>query len=106
MTLFGDAVLDLKAGVDFEEVELLGVVVVDELDGTGGGVLDGFREERCGSLEALADFVGEAGCWCFFKDLLVASLGGAVALAQSEDVAFAVAKDLDFDMAGAGDVFF
>ncbi len=103
---FGDAVLDLESGVDFEEVELLGVVVVDELDGAGGGVVDGFGEEGCGGEEAGPGFVRQAGCWGLFEDFLVAALGGAVALAEGEDVAVAVAEDLDLDVTGAGDVFF
>ncbi len=78
---FGDAVLDLEAGVDFEEIELLGVVVVDELDGAGGGVGDGLGEEGGGGLEAGAGFVGEAGGGRFFENFLVAALRGAVAFA-------------------------
>ena len=41
---FGDAVLDLQARVDFEEVEVAGVGVVDELDRAGGAVVDGAAE--------------------------------------------------------------
>ena len=103
---FGDAVLDLEAGVDFEEVELLGVVVVDEFDCAGGGVVDGFGEKGGGGFEAGARFVSEAGGGRFFEDFLVAALRGAVAFPQGEDAALAVAEDLDFDVAGAGYIFF
>ena len=65
-----------------------------------------FVEERGGGFEAVAGFVGEAGGGRFFEDFLVAALRGAVAFAESEDVALAVAEDLDFDVAGAGYVFF
>ena len=36
---FGDGVLDLDARVDFDEVELLGVDVVEEFDGAGVAVV-------------------------------------------------------------------
>ena len=39
--LLGDAVLDLEAGVDLEEVELAGARVEDELDGAGRPVARG-----------------------------------------------------------------
>ena len=101
--LLGDAVLDLEAGVDFEEEEIFLVIVVNEFDGAGVGVMNGFAEEGGGGEEALAGGVREAGGGGFFEDLLVAALGGAVAFAEGEDVALAVAEDLDFDVAGAGD---
>ncbi len=41
-----------------------------------------------------------------FDDLLMAALHGAIALVEMEDVAVAIAEDLDFDVAGAADVAF
>jgi hypothetical protein len=41
----------------------------------------------------------------FFPDLLVAALQRAVALAEMDRVALAVAEDLDLDMAGLAEVF-
>jgi len=99
-------VFDLETGVDLEEVEVIGVVVVDELDGACGGVVNGFGKDFGGGVELLAGGVGEAGGGSFFENFLMATLGGAVAFAEGEDAALAVAEDLDFDVAGAGDELF
>ncbi|MCY1344045.1 hypothetical protein D9M69_300730 [compost metagenome] len=102
--LFGDAVLDLQAGVHFEEVEALGLAVVDELDGAGAAVAD-----RLGQLDRRrAQFLGHAGRQVrrrgFLQHLLVAALHRAVAYAEGQHLALAVAEHLHFQVAGALDV--
>ena len=99
--LFGDAVLDLKARVDFEEVRLLGARIDDELHRPRRRVLHRaphfyrvLRED-----DALV-FADSPGAWCFLDDLLVAPLERAVALAQRQHVPRAVAEDLHFDVPG------
>ena len=42
--LFRHAMFHLQACIHLEEVELVGVVVVDELDRTGGGIVHGLRQ--------------------------------------------------------------
>ena len=47
---------------------------------------------------------GHAGGGGFLEDFLVAALDGAVAFEEVDDVAKGVGEDLDFDVAGAGEV--
>ncbi|MNQ47166.1 hypothetical protein D3C85_610020 [compost metagenome] len=102
--LLGDAVLDLQAGVHFEEVEALGLAVVDELHGAGAAVV-----HRPGQLDRRrAEFLGHAGRQVgrrsLLQHLLVAPLHRAVAHAEGQHVALAVAEHLHFQVAGALDV--
>ena len=100
--LFGDAVLHLQARVDFEEVELLRRVVVEELDGAGVAIVDSAAQPGSAVEELGARRIVQSGCGRFFDHLLIAALDGAVAFAQSNHAAVAVAKDLNFNVAGAG----
>ncbi len=97
---------NLEAGVDFEEVEVAGGVVVDELDRAGVGVAGGGAEAGGAGEEVGALGVGEAGCGGFFDDFLVAALDGAVAFAEGDNVSVGIAEDLDFNVAGVLDKFF
>ena len=82
---------DLEAGVNFEEIELAGGVVVNEFDGTGVGVTGGGAEAGGAGEQFAALGRGEAGRGGFLDDLLVAALDRAVAFAESDDVALGVA---------------
>ncbi len=97
-----DRVLDLEAGVHFEEEEL--TVLVDELDRSGVVIADGlcrlYRSLAHGLLHAGAHATG----WGLFDELLVATLGRAVARAYPHHVAELVADDLYLDVAGPGEV--
>ena len=73
----GDRVLDLQSRVHLQEEEL--AVLVDELDGAGVVVADGTSRLNGGFTHCCLDACWERGCWCFFDELLVSSLGGAVA---------------------------
>ncbi len=102
---FGNGMLDLDAGVDFEHVEVL-LRVHEELDGCGTGVF-GTADETCGGFADGEDFFTiDAGPWCFFDDLLVSALHGAIAFEEMNSVAFFVAEDLDFDMASGFEELF
>ena len=63
--------------------------------------------ERC---LPLADHIArtrvERGRGAFFPDLLVTALQGAIALAQVNRLAFAVTKDLDFNVTRSLEIFF
>ena len=102
----GDGVFDLDAGVDFDEEPLAGVGIDEEFDGAGAGVTGGAAKLEGGLAEAVADFGGESDGGGDFDDFLVAALDGAVAFVEVEEVAVAVAEELDFDVAGAADVAF
>ena len=100
----GDRVFDLEASVHLHEVE--GVAFGDELDGAGTAVVDGAGGGDGGFAHGAAHVGGHAGGGGFLDHLLVAALDGAVALEEGDDVAVGVGEDLDFDVAGAGEVAF
>ena len=93
----GDRVLHLDAGVHLDEVEL--AVLVEELDGAGAGILQVLHGLRHDAADALAHLDVEGRRGAFLPDLLVAALERAVALAQMDGVALAVAEHLDLDVA-------
>jgi len=94
---FGDGVLDLDAGVHFEEVEFA-VAVEQEFDGAGVRVMHGAREANGGFAHAVAQFLADAKGRRFFDDLLVAALDGAVAFTEMQNVAMCIAENLHFDV--------
>ena len=100
----GDRVLDLQARVHLDEIEL--AVLVEELDGAGAGI----SELGHGVGDDLADLVArglvDRRGRGFLPDLLVAALQRAVALAEMDGVALAVAQHLDLDVARLLEIFF
>mmetsp|Transcript_11580 Transcript_11580/g.32881 ORF Transcript_11580/g.32881 Transcript_11580/m.32881 type:complete len:447 (+) Transcript_11580:2577-3917(+) len=101
--LLGDGVLDLDTGIDFNEVGLHVGGIHQELNGTSilvvgtGGQIAGIL------VELLAQFIGQGPSGGHLNDLLVAPLNGAIALVQMNDVAGAIAKDLDLNVTGTLD---
>jgi hypothetical protein len=97
-----DRVLDLKARVHFDEIEL--AVLVEELDGSRrrdthvGIAFETYR--RSGALFGI-----ERGRGGLFENLLVAALKRAVALAEMDRVAAAVAENLHLDVARLFEIF-
>ena len=95
---FGDRVLDLDAGVDLEEPEL--VAGEEELDRAGADVADGGGHGEGGLAEAVAQAGVDGHRGGLFDQLLVAALDRALALEQVDHVAGCVGQELDLDMAG------
>ncbi len=93
----GHRVLDLKAGVHLQEVEL--AFLVDELHGPGVRVPARPGEAHRGFPHGVGDATVQVGGGCLFHQLLVASLDRAVARPEMDHVAMVVAEDLDLDMA-------
>ncbi len=104
--LLGDAVLDLEAGVHFEKIELAAVDVVQKLDGAGVLVIDRRAEALGGRQQIGARLVRDVRRGCLLDHLLVPALRGAIAFAEREHLALAVAEDLHLDVAAAGDELF
>ena len=99
----GHRMLDLQAGVHLDEVEL--AVLVEELDRAGAGIAergDGVGDDAADPGALLGIDGGRGG---FFQDLLVAALQRAIALAEMDGAALAVAHHLHFDVARLGEVF-
>src|SRR5262245_56701711 len=94
--------LDLETGVHLEEVEFLRRIE-QELDGSGGAIADRARGGDCG----LAHFFPQRGRdgrrWRLLDHLLLPPLDRAVALAEMNDVAVRIGKNLDLDVAGVRD---
>jgi hypothetical protein len=96
---FGDRVLDLQACIHLDE-EHAAVRRDHEFDSAGTAVAD--RTGGCdrAAIERVTLRVRQAHGGRFLDHLLVASLQGAVALVQVNDIAVIVAEHLDFDMPG------
>src|SRR5579863_323556 len=94
---FRHRMLDLNARIHLDEIEL--AVLVQKLDRADAEIFD-LAHGSCG---CLADFVAGPGVQrrgrAFFPDLLMTALQRAVALAEMNGAALAVAEYLDFDVA-------
>ena len=95
---FGDRVLDLDTGIDFDEVELAAIDIEQELDGPGAAISHRLAESNGRLADPLAKVVRERDARRDFDDLLVPPLHGAVTLPQVDEVAVRIAEDLDFDV--------
>ena len=81
---FRDGMLDLKAGVHFDEI---GVAVVgDELHRARAHIADGGGGFARRLVKCLAPLIVERGRWRFLDHLLVAALQRAFALEQRHDL--------------------
>ncbi len=94
----GNAMLHLQPRIDLEEVERMAVCVVDEFDCAGGAVLHGLAQSHRGGVQLGPQLVREAGRRGFLDYLLVAPLHGAVAFAQRDHLALAIAEQLHLDV--------
>ena len=103
---FGDGVLDLDARVDFDEVPLLGIDVVEKFDGAGVAVV-GFAREAHSSFAQLVAYAGrEIRRGRDLDDFLMAPLHRTIALVQVQQIAVIVGENLHFQVAGARQIFF
>ena len=96
-------VLDLQAGVHFEE-EVAAIGAEDELDGSCVPVARRRGEPHRRLADAVAKIRGQVRRRRFLDDLLKTALHRAFAFEQMDRGAFAVAKDLHFDVAGTLDI--
>jgi hypothetical protein len=94
----GDRMLDLQTRIDFEEIEILALDVVDELHGAGGLVVDALPERDGGLMQPRAHLFGDARCRRLLDHLLIAPLQRAIALAEPDNMPLAVAEDLHLDV--------
>ena len=103
--LLGDGMLDLKARIHFEEVEIE-IGVDEKFDGACVGVAACAREAHGGFAHFFAQVGRHDRRWSFFDHFLVAALDGAFAFAERNDAAVLVGEDLDFDVVGLFEIFF
>ena len=100
---FGDRVLDLQAGVHFDEIEL--AVFPQEFDRAGTAIAHVAHRLRADLAHPHAVFLAQHGGGGFLEHLLVAPLERTVAFAQVDGVALAIAEYLELDMARVAEVF-
>ncbi len=99
----GHRMLDLDARVHLDEIEL--AVLVEEFDGADAEIFELAHRLRDRLADAVAGGEVERGRGAFLPDLLVAALQRAVALAEMDGAAVAVAEHLDFDVARLCEIF-
>ena len=98
--------LDLDTFVDFQEIKVA-IVIDDEFDRAGIGVMSHFGDAHGGFAHFLAQFpelVLDQGRGGFFDHFLVTALDGAIALTEVDDVAAVIAQNLELDMVRVLDV--
>src|SRR5216684_8685768 len=98
--------LHLQPGIDLEKIEILGGVVVDELDRARRLVADRLAKLNRRLQKLLPDGALEPRGGRLFDDLLVPPLYRAIALAESGNRAAAVTEDLNLDVPGLGNESF
>ena len=77
---------DLNAGVHLDEVELVGLVVVEVFDRARAGIADGPRQRHGRGTEPVAQGFGKRRRGRLFPDLLAAALQRTFALAQMDRI--------------------
>ena len=100
----GDGMFDLDAGVHLDEVEF--AVLVEEFDGADAEIFHLLHRLGAGGADPGRAGRIERGRGAFLPDLLVAPLQRAVALAEMDGAAAAIAEHLDFDVARLLQIFF
>ena len=104
--LLGHAVFYLQPSVDLEEEEIFARRVVEEFHRPRRAVARGLAEAHRRRDQPGARRGGQVGSGRFLDDFLVATLQRAIAFAERDDPACAVAENLHLDMAGAFDIAF
>ncbi len=100
--LLGHPMLDLQAGVDLQEGEGVASRVVQELDRAGRAVAGRAAESDGGFDQRGAGRRGQVWRRRLLDHLLVSPLQRAIAFAERQHAAFAVAKDLHLYVTGGG----
>ena len=100
---FGDGVLNLETRIRLHEIEIP-LRVHQELECAGVRVVHRARRFDDDATHLAAHLLGERQRRRLLEQLLVASLDGALALAEVDDVTVAVAEDLELDVAWRLDV--
>ena len=95
---FGDGVLDLDPRIDLDEVQLVRVRIDEELDRAGVVVAHRASDRERGITDLLTDVARQVRRGGDFDHLLMPPLHRAVALPKVNQVAVAVAEQLDFDV--------
>ena len=101
---FGHRMLNLNPGIHLDEKELF--VLIEKFQCAGAPIFHQLAGLDTGFGNLVAHMLGNAGGWRFLNDFLVAALQGAVAVAQINGIALAVAQNLYFNVTGIFQEFF
>ena len=104
--LFGHAVLHLQTGIHLKEVKAGGVAVIDEFNGARAAVVDRFTQRYRRLAQCLRHARRQVWRGRLLQHFLVTPLHRAVAHAEGNHLALAVAKQLYFQMTRPLDVLF
>ena len=96
--------LDLEPGVHLDEVEF--AVFVEEFDRAGAAIAHVGHRLADDLAHPLALFRRDCRRGRFLEHLLVAALQRAIALAEMDRLALAVAEHLELDVPRVGEIFF
>src|SRR5204863_9642881 len=100
----GHRMLDLEAGVHLDEVEF--PILPEELDRAGAAIAHVGHRLADDAAHPVALLRSDDRRGRFLQNLLVAALERAVALAQVDGIALAVAEHLELDVARVAEIFF
>ncbi len=103
---FGDGMLDLDARVDFDEIPLLRIDVVQEFDRARIAIVRFAREGDRGFAELVANGGREIRGGRDFDDFLVAALHRTIALVEVQQVTVMIGEDLHFQVPRPRQIFF
>src|SRR5713101_8174333 len=102
---FSNRMFDLQASIHLEKIKLARRIGKKKFDCAGANVIHGSRDLDRGLAHALAQRRIINRRWAFFDDLLMATLNRTLTLAEVHNLAVAVGKHLNLDMAWARDDF-
>ena len=103
---FGDGMFYLYTRVDFDEIEMLFILVYQEFYGAGIDVVHVLHQLHSGVADFFAELLRQGPSRSHFDDLLMTALDGAVTFEEVDHIAMFVAHDLHFDMLRVHDAFF
>src|SRR5450830_1377233 len=91
---FGDWMLNLNAGIHFNEIEF--AIFVQELECTSTAITNFAASGSATITDFFDQLAWNAWCGCFFDDFLVATLHCAVTLTPPDRITMLIGKNLDF----------
>ena len=100
---FGDRVLDLQTRIHFQECDR-SVVADKELDGSRTPIVHMTSEARRSVVQRCTNVIGQADRRGFLDHFLITALHRTISFTEVQHLAFAVAHDLNFDMATLFDI--
>src|SRR6516162_7891800 len=98
--------LHLDAGIHFQEIKIPALRVVYELHRPGTAIRHLSRETHRRLGHPMTKLIVDCRRWRLLDELLVTTLGRAVALPQMHDMALSIAEDLHFDVTSSRNEFF